>query len=100
MDGLLVILLLPLGEALFFVYSTADFEVAWLGRGREKRGLIFAPTHGYSGCKTARLSTCVKSPENRHDPYLDTVENGSTLGKSGVHDPQLDAKAPKPTPNF
>ena len=100
MDGLLVILLLPLGEALFFVYSTADFEVAWLGRGREKRGLIFAPTHGYSGCKTARLSTCVKSPENRHDPYLDTVENGSTLGKPDIHGPQPDPKAQNLTPDF
>ena len=27
---------------------------------------------------------------NCHNPYLDTVENGSTLGKSGIHDPQLD----------
>ena len=30
---------------------------------------------------------------NCHNPYLDTVENGSALGKSGTHDPQLDAKA-------
>ena len=35
---------------------------------------------------------------NRHNPYCDTVENGSVLGKSGIHDPQLDAKVPKPTP--
>ena len=35
---------------------------------------------------------------NCHNPYLDTVENGSTLGKFDTHDPQLDAKAPKPTP--
>ena len=35
---------------------------------------------------------------NCHNPYLDTVENGSTLGKSGIHDTQFDAKAPKPTP--
>ena len=33
-----------------------------------------------------------------HDPYRDTVENGSTPGNSGIHDPQLDAKALKPTP--
>ena len=32
------------------------------------------------------------------NPYRDTVENGSTLGKSAIHDTQLDAKAPKPTP--
>ena len=35
---------------------------------------------------------------NCHSPYLDTVENGSTLEKSGIHDTQFDAKAPKPTP--
>ena len=35
---------------------------------------------------------------NCHNPYRDTVENGSTLGKSGIHDTQFDAKAPKPTP--
>ena len=35
---------------------------------------------------------------NCHNPYRDTVENGSTLGKSVIHDTQLDAKAPKPTP--
>ena len=34
------------------------------------------------------------------NPYRDTVENGSTLGKSGIHDPQLDPKALKLTPNF
>ena len=30
---------------------------------------------------------------NCHDPFRDTVENGSTLGKSSIHDTQLDAKA-------
>ena len=35
---------------------------------------------------------------NCHNPYLDTVENGSTLEKSGIHDTQFDAKASKPTP--
>ena len=35
---------------------------------------------------------------NYHNPYPDTVENGSTLEKSGIHDTQFDAKAPKPTP--
>ena len=37
---------------------------------------------------------------NRCNPYLDTVGNGSTLGKSSIHDPQLDPKPLKPTPNF
>ena len=37
-------------------------------------------------------------PKICHNPYRDTVENSSALGKSGIHDTQLDAKAPKPTP--
>lgn len=37
---------------------------------------------------------------NCHNPYLDTVENGSTLGKSAIHDTQLDPKAQNLTPNF
>lgn len=32
------------------------------------------------------------------NPYPDTVGNGTTLRKSGIHDTQFDAKAPKPTP--
>ena len=35
--------------------------------------------------------------ENFRSPYLDTVENGSALGKSVIHDPQLDAKVCLPT---
>ena len=35
---------------------------------------------------------------NCHNTYRDTVGNGSTLGKFGIHDTQFDAKAPKPTP--
>lgn len=34
------------------------------------------------------------------NPYPDTVQNGSTPGKSGIHDPQLDAKALLPTHTF
>lgn len=34
------------------------------------------------------------------NPYRDTVENGSTLGNFGIHDPQLDPKALKSTPIF
>ena len=37
---------------------------------------------------------------NCHNPYLDTVENGSTPGKSGIHDTQFDAKAPQTDPYF
>ena len=60
------------------------------------RGL--APPIVLSGQPSALLA--LPKAGNFRNPYLDTVENGSTLGKSGVHDPQLDAKAPKPTPNF
>ena len=34
------------------------------------------------------------------NPYCDTVQNGFALGKSGTHDPQLDAKALLPTHTF
>ena len=37
---------------------------------------------------------------NRCNPYLDTVGNGSALGKPGIHDPRFDAKAQNLTPNF
>ena len=37
---------------------------------------------------------------NRRNPYCDTVENGSTLGKSDIHDPQPDPKPLKPTTIF
>ena len=37
---------------------------------------------------------------NCHDPHLDTVQNSSGPGKSGIHDPQLDPKAQNLTPNF
>ena len=37
---------------------------------------------------------------NCRNPYLDTVGNGSALGKPGIYDPQLDPKPLKPTPNF
>ena len=37
---------------------------------------------------------------NCHNPYFDTVENGSTLEKSGIHDTQFDAKVQNPTPIF
>ena len=34
---------------------------------------------------------------NCRNPYRDTVENGSTLGKSGIHDPQPDPEPRLPT---
>ena len=58
------------------------------------------PIHSYVGQKAARPSTCAKTPKICHNTYRDTVENGSTLGKFGIHDPQLDAKALLPTHTF
>lgn len=37
---------------------------------------------------------------NRCNPYLDTVGNGSALGKPDIHGPQSDPKAQNLTPNF
>lgn len=50
--------------ALFFVYAAQILRWPWLGRGGEKRGLIFAPTHGYLGRGTFCPSTCAKIPKN------------------------------------
>ena len=58
------------------------------------RGL--APPIVLSGQPSALLALLTAG--NRCNPYLDTVGNGSTLGKFGIHDTQFDAKAPKPTP--
>ena len=44
--------------------------------------------------------TWLKSSITVRNPYRDTVENGSALGKSGIHDPQLDPKDLKLTPNL
>ncbi len=67
---------------------------------QRENGIIFAIIHSYLGRKTARPSTCAKTPKICRSPYRDTVENGSTLGKSSIHDPQLDPKVLKLTPNF
>ena len=64
----------------------------------EKRGGIGgSPPHKVHGGQPGALLALLKAG-NCHSPYLDTVENGSTLEKSGIHDTQFDAKAPKPTP--
>ena len=64
----------------------------------EKRGGIGgSPPHKVHGGQPGALLALLKAG-NCHNPYLDTVENGSTLGRSGIHDTQFDAKAPKPTP--
>ena len=59
---------------------------------------FFALIYLYWGRETTLTSTCEKMSEICHNTYRDTVEKGSTLGKSGIHDTQFDAKAPKPTP--
>ena len=64
---------------------------------------MFLRGAGLSPAFCARLDSqalclpCLKAG-NCHNPYRDTVENGPTPGKSGIHDPRFDAKAPKPTP--
>ena len=93
-----MVLHLPMSGALFFVYYTADFEVARLGRGREKRGGIGgSPPHKAHGGQPGALLALLKAG-NCHDPHSDTVRNGSGPGKSGIHDPRFDAKVLKPTP--
>ncbi len=85
-------------KSLFFVYAAQFLRWPWLSRGGEKRGGIGgSPPHKVHGGQPSALLALLKAG-NCHNPYLDTVENGSTLGKSGIHDTQFDAKAPKPTP--
>ena len=57
-----------------------------------------APPNVLGGQPSALLA--LPKAGNCHDPYRDTVENGSTLGKSGIHDTQFDAKAQNLTPIF
>ena len=68
--------------------------------GREKRGGIGgSPPHKvHAGQPDAMLA--LPKAGNFRNPYLDTVENGSALGKSVIHDPQLDAKTRLPTHTF
>ena len=86
--------------ALFFVYYTADFEVALVGYRRRKKRGIRGLSPAQSARRTAGRSACPADSRNRQNPYPDTVGNGSTLGKSAIHDTQLDPKPLKPTPNF
>ncbi len=66
----------------------------------EKRGGIGgSPPHKVHGGQPGALLALLKAG-NCCNPYRDTVENGSTLGKSGIHDPQLDPKNRKSTPIF
>ena len=58
------------------------------------RGL--APPIVLGGQPSALLALLIAG--NCHNTYRDTVGNGSTLGKFGIHDTQFDAKAPEPTP--
>ena len=57
-----------------------------------------APPIVLSGQPSALLALLTAG--NRCNPYLDTVGNGSTLGKFGIHDTHLDPKVLKLTPNF
>ena len=60
------------------------------------RGL--APPIVLSGQPSALLA--LLKAGNCRNPYLDTVGNGSALGKPGIYDPQLDPKALLPTHTF
>ena len=101
---LLADLHLPMGEetslGLFFVYCSVNFEVALAGYGRGKKRGNRGLSPAQSARRTAGRSACPADSRNRQNPYRDTVENGSTLGNFGIHDPQLDPKALKSTPIF
>ena len=72
----------------------------WLSRGGEKRGGTGgSPPHKVHGGQPGALLALLIAG-NCRNPYRDTVENGSTLGNFGIHDPQLDPKARKFTPIF
>ena len=93
-----MVLHLPLGEALFFVYSAADFEVARLGRGAEKRGGLGALPHTKCTADSRALCLPCRKQENCHDPHFDTLGNGFILGNFHACDPWIDPKALKLTP--
>ena len=67
------------------------------GAAPEPAGEI-APPIVLGGQPSALLALLIAG--NRRNPYCDTVENGSTLGRSGIHDTQFDAKAQNLTPIF
>ena len=85
---------------LFFCLATQFLRWPWLSRGGEKRGGTGGLSPAQSARRTAGRSACPADSRNRQNPYRDTVENGSTLGNFGIHDPQLDAKACLPTHTF
>ena len=90
-------------KSLFFVYA-AQF-LRWgspLDTEEKKRFQKGGSGLSPANCaqRTAERSACPADSRNRQNPYRDTVENGSTLGNFGIHDPQLDPKALKSTPIF
>ena len=90
-------------NSLFFVYA-AQF-LRWgspLDTEEKKRFQKGGSGLSPANCaqRTAERSACPADSRNRQNPYRDTVENGSTLGNFGIHDPQLDPKALKSTPIF
>ena len=75
----------------------ANFAVAWLGRGREKRGEIGgSPPHNVHGGQPGALLALPKAG-NCHDPHFDTLGNGFILGNFHACDPWFDPKACLPT---
>ena len=87
-------------KSLFFVYAAQFLRWPWLSRGGEKRGGSGgSPPHKVHGGQPGALLALPKAGK-LSNPYCDTVQNGFALGKSGTHDPQLDAKALLPTHTF
>ena len=82
-----------------FVYAAQILRWPQLAMSRGKRDNFRSQSQLF-GLKNSSLSACVKLPKIGCNPYLDTVENGSTLGKPDIHGPQPDPKAQNLTPNF
>ena len=105
---LLVVLHPPWAGRFLWAYSlfTLPQFLRWgtLLNAEEKKR-IFRGGAGLSPALCARLDSqalCLPLPKagKLRNPYPDTAQNGSTLGKFDTHDPQLDAKACLPTHTF
>ena len=77
-------------------YFEVASSLAQRKNGQGVRGL--APPNVLGGQPSALLALLTAG--NCRNPYRDTVENASTLGKPDIHDPQLDPNPLKPTPIF
>ena len=97
--SLLVVLNLPWAGS--FTKSFSLFIAAQILRWgllfrQKEKSLFFRLMLPLRGLEMLGLSKA----ENFHNPYLDTVENGSTLGNPHTHDTQADPEARLPTHTF